>query len=79
MIATYEKTLYKDESCGFCICSYRTTDEAVPAAARTNYCHDGKIHFTATGYLLPETNAVDVDLRGRWEKSKYGPQLAVEH
>ena len=79
MIATYEKTLYKDESCGFCICSYRTADEAVPAAARTNYCRDGKIHFTATGYLLPETNAVDVDLRGRWEKSKYGPQLAVEH
>ena len=38
MIATYEKTIFKDESCGFCICSYRTTDESVPASARKMGC-----------------------------------------
>ena len=77
MIATYEKTIFKDESCGFCICSFRTKDETVPVAARSSFHHDGQIHFTATGYLLPETSAIQADLQGRWEKSRYGPQLAV--
>ena len=79
MIATYEKTIYKDESCGFCICAYRTREESVPAAARKAGSRDGLIHFTATGYLLPETSAVQVDLSGHWEKSRYGPQLAVNN
>lgn len=79
MIATYEKTIYKDESCGFCICAYHTREETVPAAARKAGSRDGLIHFTATGYLLPETSAVQVDLSGHWEKSRYGPQLAVDN
>ena len=79
MIATYEKTIFKDESSGFCICGYRTADETVPLAARRPDRRDGKIHFTATGCLLPETGAIEVELFGRWEKSRYGPQLAVEH
>ena len=70
MIATYEKTIFKDESCGFCICSFRTKDETVPVAARSSFHHDGQIHFTATGYLLPETSAIQADLQGRWEKSR---------
>lgn len=78
MIATYEKTIYKDESCGFCICAYRTNDDTVPAAARKAGGQDSCIRFTATGYLLPETGAVKVDLNGHWEKSRYGPQLAVD-
>lgn len=78
MIATYEKTIYKDESCGFCICAYRTNDDTAPAAARKAGGRDGCIRFTATGYLLPETGAVKVDLNGHWEKSRYGPQLAVD-
>lgn len=77
MIASYEKTIFKDESCGFCICRFRTKDETVPVAARCSYPQDGQIHFIATGYLLPETSALQVDLQGRWEKSRYGPQLAV--
>lgn len=78
MIAVYDKTLFKDESCGFCICGYHTEDETVPAAARNSYYHDGKIHFTATGYLLPETNAIQQELHGHWEKSRHGPRLAVD-
>ena len=77
MIATYEKTIFKDESSGYCICSFQTKDETVPVAARSSYYHDGKIHFTATGCLLPETSTVQVDLQGQWEKSRYGPQLSV--
>lgn len=78
MIATYEKTIYKDESWGFCICAYRTGDETVPVTARKAGSRDGHIHFTATGYLLPETSTVEVDLNGHWEKSRYGAQLAVD-
>lgn len=77
MIATYEKTIFKDESSGYCICSFQTKDETVPVAARSSYYHDGKIHFTATGCLLPETSTVQVELQGQWEKSRYGPQLSV--
>ena len=77
MIATYEKTIFKDESSGYCICSFQTKDETVPIAARSSYYHDGKIHFTATGCLLPETSTVQVELQGQWEKSRYGPQLSV--
>ena len=36
------------------------------------------IRFTAVGYRLPTTGAIDVDLDGHWEKNKYGLQLAVD-
>ena len=78
MIATYDRTIFKDESCGFRICGFHTSDTSVPLAARSPYFHDRRIHFTATGYLLPETRAIDLDLQGRWKKTKYGLQLAVE-
>ena len=34
MLAVYRKTIFKDESCGYCICSYRTKDADVPPQAR---------------------------------------------
>ena len=38
---------------------------------------DGEIRFTAVGFHLVATNAVEVELDGNWEKSKYGLQLSV--
>ena len=49
MIDTYEKTIYKDESCGFCIWAYHTREETVQAAASKAGSRDGMNHFQATG------------------------------
>ena len=64
---------------GFCVCSFVTADESVPAGARNNYRGDGKIRFTAVGYHLPSTNTAEVEMTGSWQPSKYGMQLSVEH
>lgn len=77
MICRYERTIFKSDK-GFCIFAYTTTDESVPNEARNrNYYGDGKIRFTAVGFHLVATNAVEVELDGNWEKSKYGLQLSV--
>lgn len=34
--------------------------------------------FVATGYELPRTDAVELELDGEWKKGKYGMQLQVE-
>lgn len=58
--------------------SYSTSDESVPKEARNrSYYHDDKIHFTAIGYHLIATDAVEVELDGTWENSKHGLQLSV--
>jgi len=57
---------------------YSTSDESVPKEARNrSYYHDDKIHFTAIGYHLIATDAVEVELDGAWENSKHGLQLSV--
>jgi len=61
------------------VCSFVTADESVPQNARNTYRSDGKIRFTAVGYHLPTTNAVDVEMSGDWQPSKYGLQLSVNH
>jgi exodeoxyribonuclease V alpha subunit len=57
---------------------YATEDPSVPAAARSKYSKGARIQFAAVGYRLPATDAVDVELDGKWETGKYGMQLAVE-
>ena len=38
----------------------------------------GRTVITAKGYGLPTTDAVDFEITGQWEDSKYGLQLSVE-
>ena len=45
------------------------------AAAITS---DRMLRFTAVGYELPRTKAVELELDGEWVESKYGYQLQVE-
>lgn len=78
MLSIYERTIYKDERSGFCILGFHTTDESVPPDARNGYYRDALIHFTATGYKLPESKSIQLELNGTWQKSKYGLQLSVE-
>lgn len=63
----------------FCIVSVKTADQSVPAEARSNRRYkDHLIRFTAVGYEIPRTDAVELELDGEWTKGKYGVQLQVE-
>ena len=77
MLCRYERTIFKSDK-GFCIFSYSTEDQSVPKEARNrSFYHDDKIHFTAIGYHLVASNAVEVELEGIWENSNHGLQLSV--
>lgn len=78
MLALYEKTIYQNETNGFCIYSMTSEDEDIPKEARRGYCRDNKIHFSVTGYHLPAVHDVMLELVGKWEKSRYGLQFHVE-
>ena len=73
-----EKIIYQSSG-GYCVFSYSTKDESLPAAARrTQYHRSKRYHFTAVGYRLPASDRLEVELEGKWQNSKYGLQLAVE-
>lgn len=75
---TYDRTIYNDPVSGYCVISVKSSDASVPQQARSAYKHrDRLIRFTATGYKLPLTNAVEISLDGDWVESQYGTQLAV--
>lgn len=80
MICTYERPIYEDSASGFCIYSFTTKDEAVPKEARNPRSY-GKnpIMFTATGYRLPKSSNIDVEMEGEWVRhERYGWQMSVE-
>ena len=78
MLCKFERSIFQSAN-GYCVFGYNTRDESVPVAARsTQYHRDKKIHITAVGYNLPATDAIDVDLQGKWQPSKYGLQLIVD-
>ena len=77
MICTYDRTIYENCNNGYRIVSYTTDDESVPENARGRYRSDRRIQFTATGYHIPNTTAVNAELTGKWETGKYGMQLTV--
>lgn len=63
----------------FCIISVKTAEKDVPEEARSiRRRKDHLIRFVATGYELPRTDAVELELDGEWKKGKYGMQLQVE-
>ena len=76
---TYDGTIYHNPANRFCIISVKTADKEVPQEARsTRRYRDHLIRFVATGYELPRTDAVELELDGEWVESKYGYQLQVE-
>ena len=77
---TFDKTIFRNEESGYSVISVKTADQTVPHQARSTYRHyDDLIHFTATGYGLPQTSAVELMLDGTWESKKHGCQLEVSH
>lgn len=76
MRCRFERAIFQSQN-GFCIFSYQTKDASVPESVRRKSV--GTVYrFTAVGYNMPATNAVEVELEGTWQDSKYGLQLAVD-
>ena len=60
--------------------AFKTDDTSVPQDARSKYApRDRKVHFTAVGYGIPATDSIDLELEGKWQTTKYGVQLVIEH
>ena len=72
-----DRIRFKGED-GFSVFTYHTQDPEVPDSAR-HFSRLGEnwYTFTAVGYGMPDTDAVEVELEGKWESSKYGLQLQV--
>ena len=81
MICTFERKLFESPDSGFCVTVFATEEaEAVPTAARSKYKKpDSLVRFTAVGYRLPNTSAIQAELEGEWKEGKYGLQLAVNY
>ena len=78
MRCTYEKTIFENAENGYGVLVFSTQDPSVPQAARSRYGGDSLIRFTAVGYHIPATKAIDLELQGEWKPTKYGLQLEVE-
>ena len=80
MICTFEKKIFENSSTGYCVAAFKTDDTSVPQDARSKYApRDRKVHFTAVGYGIPATDSIDLELEGKWQTTKYGVQLVIEH
>lgn len=76
---TFDSRIFHNPSNKYCIVRMKTKDEAVPKRARADrHFPDKMIRFTAVGYEIPMTDAVELILEGQWTEGKYGMQLQVE-
>lgn len=79
IVAAYDKTLFYNEAGKYCVLRLKTADPMVPENARDSYRFaDHLIRFVAVGYDLPQTNAIKMELDGKWVDGKYGPQFQVD-
>lgn len=78
-IGTYDGKIFLNPSNKFCIVIVKTADTSIPEKARDKRRYkDHLIRFTAVGYEIPMTDAVELELDGEWVNGKYGMQLQVE-
>lgn len=76
---TYDRTIHYNPADKFCIIVVKTSDQSIPQQARDSRRYqDHLIRFTAVGYEIPRTDAVELELEGEWIDSKHGYQLKVE-
>lgn len=76
MNSRFVRNIYKNETNGYCVSRFVSTEEEIPEAARKHTV--AGYEFTATGYGLPETDSLEVDLQGRWIRYRGLLQLSVE-
>lgn len=76
---TYDGKIFYNPANKYCVISVKSKDSTIPVQARSGRrTRDGLIRFTAVGYELPLTDAVELELEGEWVNSKHGLQLQVE-
>lgn len=79
IIATYDSRIFYNPGNRYCIIRVKSADTSIPEKARSaGRYKDHLIRFTAVGYELPFTDAVDLELDGEWVNGKHGMQLQVE-
>lgn len=77
---TYDGTIHYNPVDKFTIIIVKTSDQNVPQEVRQERQYsDHLIRFTAIGYELPRTDAVELEMDGEWVDGKHGFQLQVEH
>lgn len=77
---TYDGTIYYNPANKFCIISVKTAEKDVPQEARsTRRRKDHLIRFVATGYELPRTDAVELELDGEWKKESIKSSIVLIH
>ena len=78
MRCRFVKEIFRNKDNGFCIFVYHTESAEVLEGARDAHYKGEGIRFTATGTGLPDTEAMEAELVGKWVRSRYGLQLQVE-
>lgn len=76
----YDRTIFYNPDTRFSIISVKTNDTSVPAHVRNSYKYrDHLIRFTASGFALPQSDCVELELASEWvNNEKYGYHLQVE-
>lgn len=79
IVAAFDKVLFFNAASKYSILRLKTADIMIPQDARSPFTYrDHLIRFVAVGYDLPQTNAVNFEYDGTWQKSTHGVQLQVE-
>lgn len=78
MRCKFVKAIFQNKENGYCIFVYHTMDTGIPVQARSQYYKGEGVQFTAVGNNLPDTDAVEIDLQGKWIKNSHGTQLQVD-
>lgn len=66
-IVRFDRVIFFNPVTKYTVAAFKTADPLVPERARSAYRYrDHLIRFTAVGYDLPQTDAVEVTLEGQW-------------
>lgn len=79
MKCRFKRKVFRNNDTGYCVFIYHTEEEGVPQGAKNKQYNDSGTDFSAIGYHLPDTDSIEIDIKGRWVTNpKYGLQLEVE-
>lgn len=73
----FVKAVYTNAGNGYTVAVYATKG-SIPISVTSRYSYPGHRCFTAVGNSLPCSDAVEVELEGKWQTGKYGMQFFVE-
>lgn len=80
MRCRYRQTIFHNKENGYTIAVFTTKDVSVPISARDKYLQSRNvIGFTAIGFDLPQTDQIEIEMEGQWDKSSHGLQYQVEN